>query len=164
MGEQLVEIPMEVLLLATGIILLLFLIVLISFWVKLNKLRKNYTSLLNGSGEVNVEEVLIGMQDKGNRQTERIEASERSIQAMQDQLRSMKSHIGIHRYNAFAESGSDLSFSVAVLDEKQDGVVLTGIHSRDHTYVYAKPIEQGQSSYTLSPEEKEAITRSVPKK
>jgi hypothetical protein len=72
-------------------------------------------------------------------------------------LKKMKSKVGIHRYNAFSDTGSDLSFSVAILDEYQDGVLLTGIHNREQTYIYAKPIQRGQSQYTLSPEEKEAI-------
>ncbi|MEW9107481.1 DUF4446 family protein, partial [Paenibacillus sp.] len=71
--------------------------------------------------------------------------------------KKMKSHVGIQRYNAFAERGSDLSFSIAWLNEEQDGVVITSIHGREHSYVYAKPVEKGQSTYSLSPEEKKAI-------
>jgi hypothetical protein len=72
----------------------------------------------------------------------------------------MKSRLGVQRYNAFSqEGGSDLSFSIVILDEEQDGVVLTGIHGREQTFIYAKPVEKGQSSYSLSPEEKVLIDR-----
>jgi hypothetical protein len=164
MGESTVELPMEVLMLSIGAVLLIFLVLLIALWVKLNKLRKNYKSMLNGQGTMNIEQILMDIQDKGNKQAERTENMERSILQIQSKMKEMKSNIGIYRYNAFAEGGSDFSFSIAILDDHQSGVVITGIHNREQVYVYAKPMEQGQSKYTLSPEEKEAITRSGLKK
>jgi hypothetical protein len=164
MEEVMGAIPVEVVLLFVGIVLLVFIILLISLWVKLNKLRKSYQTMLNGSGSLNVEQVLIELQQKGNEQSELIRQQAQTINMMQQQMKKMKSNVAVHRYNAFSESGSDLSFSVAIVDEEQDGVVLTGIHNREHTFVYAKPLSQGQSKYTLSPEEKEVITRSAQKK
>ena len=65
--------------------------------------------------------------------------------------------IGIVRYSAFKDMGSDLSFTLALLDEKNDGVILNGIYSRELSNIYAKPIKNGKSTYTLSEEEKQAI-------
>ena len=65
------------------------------------------------------------------------------------------------RYNAFKDTGSDLSFTLALLDEKNDGIVLNGIYARDSSNIYAKPIEKGESKYILSNEEKEAINRAI---
>ena len=65
--------------------------------------------------------------------------------------------IGIVRYSAFKDIGSDLSFTLALLDEKNDGVILNGIYSRELSNIYAKPIQNGTSTYTLSEEEKQAI-------
>ncbi|MNG37637.1 hypothetical protein D3C84_1250500 [compost metagenome] len=72
-------------------------------------------------------------------------------------MKKKKGNIGIHRYNAFAERGNDLSFSIAVIDDAEDGMVLSGIHGRENTFVYAKPVQEGQSKYPLTPEEIEAI-------
>lgn len=154
-------IPVEVVLLAAAAIMLVFLIIVISLWVKLNKLRKKYTAMLNGEGSTNIEEIVIDLQQKWNDLKRSNEATDQTINRIREELSRMKSHVGIYRYNAFAERGSDLSFSVAIVDEQKNGVVLSGIHSREQTYVYAKPLEQGQSKYTLSPEEKEAINRSL---
>lgn len=159
MGELEASIPLEVVLAAVGVVILLFIIIVISLWVKLNRLRKKYERMLNGAEGVNVEQILIDLQQKWNEQAVKSNEIDQKIKQIRQDMRQMKSHIGFYRYNAFAEQGSDLSFSVAILDEKQDGVVLTGIHSREQTYMYAKSIEQGQSKYTLSPEEKEAINR-----
>ncbi|MCP3775180.1 DUF4446 family protein [Paenibacillus sp. MZ04-78.2] len=164
MGDAVLEMPVEVLLFITAAISLLFLIFVIVLWVKLNKLRRNYKSMLNGTGSLNIEQILLELQEKGSILLENDSRNEQQIQAIRRDMSTMKSQIGVYRYNAFAETGSDLSFSIAILDEQQTGVVFSGIHGRDETYVYAKPVEQGQSQYALSPEEKEAISRSVPKR
>ena len=67
----------------------------------------------------------------------------------------------IFRYNAYKDTGSDLSFAVCLLDEKNDGVVFNGIYSRDMSNIYAKPIENGLSKYKVTPEEQEAINRAM---
>ncbi|OXM84530.1 DUF4446 family protein [Paenibacillus rigui] len=164
MGEILDLIDMKVVLIAFAFILIVFIVLMLVLWSKLNKLRAKYMSMLNGAGTMNVEEALIELQGKATALNGKTDTVQQQITLIQQQMKKMKSNIGIHRYNAFAESGSDLSFSVAILDEELDGVVLTGIHNREETYVYAKPIQQGQSSYTLSPEEKEAIHRGSQKK
>ena len=69
--------------------------------------------------------------------------------------------IGIVRYNAFKDTGSDLSFALALLDENNTGVVMNGIYSREMSNIYAKPVENGSSKYTLSSEEKEAIDKAI---
>ena len=69
--------------------------------------------------------------------------------------------VGIVRYSAFKDTGSDLSFAVAMLDENNDGVVFNGIYSREMSNIYAKPVKNGVSEYTLSEEEKEAIRRAI---
>ena len=72
--------------------------------------------------------------------------------------------IGMVRYNAFKDTGSDLSFALAMLDEKNNGVVLNGIYSREMSNIYAKPVENGKSKYTISEEEQEAIQKAIENK
>ena len=69
--------------------------------------------------------------------------------------------IGILRYNAYNDIGSDLSFAVCLLDNQNNGVVFNGIYSRDMSNIYAKPIQNGISKYKITPEEQEAIDRAV---
>jgi len=61
------------------------------------------------------------------------------------------------RFNPFSEVGGGQSFSVALLDANDNGVVITSLFTREGNRVYGKPIKQGQSEYQLSDEEKEAI-------
>ena len=65
--------------------------------------------------------------------------------------------VGVIRYNPFDEMGGNLCFAVALLDEMDTGVVLNGILGREGSYTYAKQIEQGKSTYTLSAEEVQAL-------
>lgn len=68
---------------------------------------------------------------------------------------------GIYRYNAYKDTGSDLSFTLALLDENNDGVVLNGIYSREMSNIYAKPVVNGSSTYKITEEEKEAINKAI---
>jgi hypothetical protein len=65
--------------------------------------------------------------------------------------------LGIVRFNPFKEVGSDQSFSVAFLDDNDNGVVITSHYSREGNRVYGKPIKSGESGYSLSKEEIDAI-------
>lgn len=69
--------------------------------------------------------------------------------------------IGIVRYNPFSEVGGDQSFSIALLDGNNDGVVITSLYARDGNRVYGKPIKKGASEYSLSEEEKRAIEEAI---
>ncbi|PIP24977.1 MAG: hypothetical protein COX34_01170 [Candidatus Nealsonbacteria bacterium CG23_combo_of_CG06-09_8_20_14_all_36_12] len=67
--------------------------------------------------------------------------------------------VGIVRFNPFKEVGGDQSFSIALLDGDNSGVVITSLYAREENRVYAKPIKEGNSEYPLSEEEKEAIDK-----
>ncbi len=72
-------------------------------------------------------------------------------------------HVGVIRFNPFPDKGGDQSFAVALLDDRADGVVFTGLHSRGDSRIYAKPVVGGNSTYALTEEEKEAISRALGK-
>lgn len=65
--------------------------------------------------------------------------------------------INLLRFNPFNETGGDTSFTVSILDANLNGVVLTGLHTREKTRVYAKEIKKGKSTYELSKEERKVI-------
>ncbi len=65
--------------------------------------------------------------------------------------------VGLVRFNPFKELGGDHSFSLAILDGEDSGVIITGLHTRDRTRVYMKKVYKGKSEYDLSTEEKKAL-------
>jgi Protein of unknown function (DUF4446) len=124
---------------------------------KLKKLRKSYSQFMNGTGVEDLENTIIHLKQRLQQQEEGQQRLNQTVQSMSETVKRKKGNVGIHRYNAFEERGSDLSFSLAVINDEKDGMVLSGIHGRDQTFVYAKPLKEGQSPYTLTPEEIEAI-------
>jgi hypothetical protein len=87
------------------------------------------------------------------------------IEAMQalieTRTRRSLQHIGMVRYNPFDDTGSDQSFAIALLDDRRDGVVISSLHGRSNTRIFAKPVADGSSPHNLSDEEAEAIRIAV---
>jgi hypothetical protein len=98
-----------------------------------------------------------------------VEASnKKSIQEIVSAIEEIKKdsliHIqklGLVRFNPFNETGGDQSFSLSLLDGKGSGFVISCLHTRDRTRVYAKPVKKGKSNYELSSEEKRAISQAI---
>jgi hypothetical protein len=72
-------------------------------------------------------------------------------------------HLAVVRYDAFNDMGGHLSWSLALLDDGGDGVVLTSIHGRSEARTYAKNVSSWTSQQQLSPEEEEAVTHAKPR-
>lgn len=69
--------------------------------------------------------------------------------------------VGVVRYNPFADTGSNQSFVLAILDARGDGFVLSSMHSRQQTRVFLKSVAAGKAETQLSEEESEAIRRAA---
>ncbi len=125
--------------------------------IKINKKYKKFIKKL-GNGN-NIEEDLENFMYKvENVEKQNVDISN-ICKNLKEDLSKCVQKIGVVRYSAFRDSGSDLSFAVALLDEKDNGVVFNGIYSREMSNIYAKPVEAGNSKYTLSEEEVEAIKK-----
>ncbi len=107
------------------------------------------------------------------RQEEIIQKHAESIKGVEEGLEEIKKEInhleilvensimgvGFQRYNAIKDAGGDLSFSLALMNGKKEGVVVSSIFGRDETRVYAKDVVEGKSKYRLSEEEVQAISQ-----
>ncbi len=90
---------------------------------------------------------------------ENFEKASKEIENLQKEGRFSIQKVGIIRFNPFSEVGGDQSFSLALLDADDNGVVITSLYTREENRVYGKPIKRGASEYSLSVEEKEAISK-----
>lgn len=124
---------------------------------KLHKMKQRYELMMKGTGVQDLETLLIDLKMQQDRIEDVLEEQKQQLTQIQKWMPMQKSKIGIKRYNAFGEKGNDLSFSIAIINDQQDGVVLTGLYNRDGSFVYAKGLEKGESPHALSPEEREAI-------
>ncbi|WP_178020881.1 DUF4446 family protein [uncultured Paenibacillus sp.] len=124
---------------------------------KLRKMKKRYELMMKGAGVEDLESLLIDLKVQQGKIEDLQEEQGQQLAQIRKWIPMQKSKIGIKRYNAFGEKGNDLSFSIAFVNDQQDGVVLTGLYNRDGSFVYAKGLEKGESSHALSPEERDAI-------
>ena len=76
---------------------------------------------------------------------------------LEEESQSHMQKVGFVRFNPFKELGGDHSFSLALLDAKDSGIIITSLHTRDRTRVYMKNIKKGKSTFELSDEEKKAL-------
>lgn len=151
----------EIIMLSVLSALVLLLIIVLTLLVKFSKLKRRMKAMLGTSGDVHIEDAVMNIQQSLQEQRNEQQQLRFMLDQLAEKMKSMKAKSAIIRYNAFQETGSDLSFSIAVVDEGGDGHVLTGIRNRHDTQVYAKPLVKGQSKYSLSPEEKEAINQAL---
>ncbi len=130
--------------------------------IKLRKLRKNYSEFMTklGRGE-NIEEMLKQYIEKVNQVDEENKEIEKYCEVLKNKTEESIYKIGLVRYNAFKDTGSNLSFALALLNYDNDGVVLNGIYSRDSSNIYCKTVKNGVSEYAVSDEEIEAIEKAV---
>ena len=92
-----------------------------------------------------------------------VEALSQELKHLKEKSRFCFQKMGVVRFNPFNEVGSNQSFSVAFLDENNDGLVITSLYTREENRVYGKPIKNGLSEYSLSSEEKQAIEKAKKK-
>jgi hypothetical protein len=90
---------------------------------------------------------------------ERFEKLSQEVEAVKTAGAASLKKIAVIRFNPFSELGSDQSFSAAILDEANNGLVITSLFTRSENRVYGKPIKSGSSVYKLTEEEKEAIKK-----
>lgn len=145
------------------IVLIIFVLSFIAFilslinYIRTSKMIKGYKIIMRGMNNENLEQILNEYIDTMDRVLENIGDLDYDVKNVSDQLDSCIRKTSIVRYNPFDDMGGDQSFSLALLDDKGDGVVLTGLYSRETSLIYAKPLIDSKSVYPLSYEEKQAI-------
>lgn len=138
-------------------VMLILLILLIINMVKTSKLKKKYESFMVGKDAKSLEDNLV----KRINQVEELLVSEKkneeNIEKIFNNLKFTFQKIGMVKYDAFHEMGGKLSFSLALLDQKNDGFIINAMHSREGCYTYIKEIIDGNSVIVLADEEREAL-------
>lgn len=148
--------PLLVAFTALGFCILAIVIMLIVL-VRQSILLRRYRSLLRGNTNANLEDLLIEQQQATADLRAAQESIRRRLTDLENASQKYLQRIGIVRYNAFPDVGADLSFSCALLDGQDNGVVVTSLYGRTECRTYAKPILAGSSTYVLTEEEKQAL-------
>ena len=108
-----------------------------------------------------LDQVLERQLDRVETLTQRLDALNKLHHDLEELTHRTIQKVGVVRYNPFADSGGDQSFAIALLDSLGNGVVISSLHSRSDTRVFAKPVQAGHSRYPLSDEEQDAIKKAL---
>lgn len=129
------------------------------FVILFHKTNKSYNKFMKKLGNgVNLETMIREYIEEVESVKQEEEKLNQRCKEIEKNVEKCIQKLGIVRYNAFNNTGSDLCFALALLDFEDNGVVINGIYSRDNTTTtYAKPIEHGNSKYTLTKEEQDAL-------
>lgn len=144
-------------LLGVTVVSIFTLIVFIIISIKLSKMTKRYDELMKGVSGGNLEDMILSYAKTVNNVKKDVEGINKKTDILEKELGYTISKVSAKRYNAFSDMGSDLSFSVTLLNKRNTGVLVTSIYGRDENRIYLKPIDSGECKYTLSPEEKEVL-------
>lgn len=130
---------------------------ILSLTIKLARLNRRYQKLMQGADSLNLEWLLEKHMEEMRQSVGRVTQLQQQQDDLNLQAQRSLQHVGVVRFNAFDDMGGDMSFAIALLDGRENGVVLSSLFGRSESRVYAKPIERGQSAYLLTAEEKEAV-------
>lgn len=137
--------------------ILVFLLLFVIY--KMNIMSRKYSMLMSGKKGADLEKVIrvrFKEMDQVKANAKRVTKEHKEIKS---KLSRGYSKMGLVKYDAFDEMAGKLSFSLAILNEDNSGVVINAMHSREGCYTYAKEIIKGDSYIPLSEEEKEALER-----
>lgn len=142
--------------------LVLNLIILVMFLVTIVRsggVRKQYQTLMRGVQKENLEELLLKQADIIHESLDQVNQLSMRTNKLETSIEACLQKTALVRFNAYDNMGSDLSFSLALLDQQDNGIVISSLYGREESRTYAKPVVGGNSTYPLSEEEKDAISQ-----
>ena len=157
MISQLLGFDSDYIIIGLLVFCLILLVLVIVNMVQTNKLKKKYRSFMAGKNAKSLEDTLITRLEQVDKLLTANAANEKNIKKLFDNMKFTFQKVGLVKYDAFNEMGGKLSFSLALLNESDDGFVMNAVHSREGCYTYVKEIVAGNSIIVLAEEEQEAL-------
>jgi hypothetical protein len=148
---------------ALALLVVLLVVAVVIQGGRLSRATRAYREIVRDTdtGGRSLHDLLAGNAAAVERTSERMADIEGMQAVLETRSQRSLQHIGMVRYNPFEDTGSDQSFAIALLDDRRDGVVISSLHGRANTRIFAKPVADGTSPHNLSDEETEAIRIAV---
>lgn len=140
-----------------AILLLVLIILVIVQLCNYSKLNKKYKKFMQGKDARSLEKDIIGLYEDNKFLKTVTDKNKKDIRSLYKNMESAYQKCGIVKYDAFQQMGGKLSFSLALLNEKNDGFIINSVHSTDGCYSYTKIVKDGSCSISLGEEEKKAL-------
>lgn len=152
--------PAIFLIILTVLIIVLFILLIVQS-SRLSKIIKKYDRFMDGRDGDSMEEELISLFEDIRFLKKAQKQDSYDIASIKTNMVFAYQKVGIVRYDAFREMGGKLSFSIALLNDKNNGFLINSVHSSDGCYTYAKEIVGGESYIHLGNEEREALNKAL---
>ena len=138
-------------------VLLIVLILLIVLLVKYSNIKKRYDKFMKGKNASSLEDDMHGVFEDMKLLKTNTDRNKKDIRILYKNMEKTFQKLGIVKYDAFNQMGGQLSFSLALLDENNDGFIINSVHSSEGCYSYTKEIKNGTSPISLGAEEAQAL-------
>lgn len=143
--------------------ILLLLILLIVQFRKSSRLEKRLDKFTLGKDAKSLEKDIIALYEDNKFIKINMDKNKKDIRTLYKNMESTFQKVGIVKYDAFQQMGGQLSFSLVLLDENNNGFVLNSVHSTEGCYTYTKEIKNGECAIALGNEEKKALSMAIGK-
>jgi len=144
-------------LLGVTLLVIILLIITIVQIAKASKLKKKYEKFMQGKDAKSLESDIIKLYEDNKDLKSMTDTNRQDIKKLYKNMELTFQKIGIVKYDAFQQMGGKLSFSLALLNENNDGFILNSVHSSEGCYSYTKEIKNGECEISLGNEEEEAL-------
>ena len=141
-------------------IIILFVLILI-FIIKEEKLRKKYKKFMSGKDAQSLENDIIRLYEDNKFLKNMVDINKKDIRQLYKDISKSFQKVGIVRYDAYQQMGGLLSFSLALLDENNNGFILNSVHSTEGCYTYTKEVKIGECKIELGNEERVALEQAM---
>lgn len=146
----------------SAVVLILLILIIVNI-AQMRKLKKAYKVFMSGKNGKNLEDTLIKRLDQVDTLLEANNENEKTIKSLFEAMQLTYQKMGLIKYDAFNEMGGKLSFSLAMLDVRNNGFIINAMHTREGCYTYIKEIVDGNSIIVLPDEEQKALDRAMGK-
>ena len=143
------------------VLIVILFVLYVNVTMKYNRLKSSYTTFMRGKDGKTLEESMMSGFSDVEAILKYTKQNRTDIQKLNKKMEKSYQKVGIVKYDAFNEMGGKLSFTLALLDENNNGFLMNSVHSSDGCYSYTKRVKNGDSEIALSNEEKVAIERAM---
>ena len=147
------------------LILLIFIVALFIIIIlqmkKLNRLQKRISKFMTGKDAKSLEKDIVGLYEDNKFLKINVDKNKKDIRTLYKNMEHTFQKIGLIKYDAFQQMGGKLSFSLALLDENNNGFILNSVHSTEGCYTYTKEIKSGECAISLGEEEQQALDMAI---
>lgn len=143
------------------IVIIILLVLVIVSLVKNSKLKKRLDKFMKGKDAQSLEKEIVGLYEDNKFLKNMVDSNKKDIRKLYKQLEKAFQKFGLVKYDAYQQMGGLLSFSLALLDENNNGLIINSVHSTEGCYTYTKEVRNGVCELELSNEERVALDQAM---